>query len=100
MKTSDQVLLEPSWSRRSALSAGLTIGVMPWLARAQSTPMVRIGVPTKTYFPTIIAETALRQNFMRKKGYAQRSQSIEVVLRDLKHLQPAQRISSITLLRV
>jgi len=61
MTTSDQALLKLSLSRRSALSAGLTVGVMPWFAPAQTTPMIRIGVPTKTYFPTIIAETALRQ---------------------------------------
>lgn len=68
MKTSDQALLKLSLSRRSALSAGLTVGVMPWFARAQSTPMIRIGVPTKTYFPTIIAETALRQKLYEKEG--------------------------------
>jgi NitT/TauT family transport system substrate-binding protein len=68
MTTSDQALLKLSLSRRSALSAGLTVGVMPWFARAQSTPMIRIGVPTKTYFPTIIAETALRQKLYEKEG--------------------------------
>jgi NitT/TauT family transport system substrate-binding protein len=30
--------------------------------------VVRIGVPTKTYFPTIIAETALRQKLFDKEG--------------------------------
>jgi len=29
---------------------------------------VRIGVPTKTYFPTIIAETAIRQKLFDKEG--------------------------------
>ncbi|MBI3514731.1 MAG: ABC transporter substrate-binding protein [Proteobacteria bacterium] len=35
-------------------------------AAAQDT--VRIGVPTKTYYPTIIAETALRQKLFDKEG--------------------------------
>ena len=29
---------------------------------------VRIGLPTKTYYPTIIAETALRQKLFDKEG--------------------------------
>ena len=29
---------------------------------------IRIGVPTKTYFPTIIAETAIRQKLFDKEG--------------------------------
>jgi NitT/TauT family transport system substrate-binding protein len=35
-------------------------------ARAQD--VVRIGLPTKTYYPTIIAETALRQKLFDKEG--------------------------------
>jgi NitT/TauT family transport system substrate-binding protein len=35
-------------------------------AHAQET--VRIGLPTKTYYPTIIAETALRQKLFEKEG--------------------------------
>ena len=30
--------------------------------------MVRIGVPTKTYWPTIIAESAIRQKLFEKEG--------------------------------
>jgi NitT/TauT family transport system substrate-binding protein len=36
-------------------------------ARAQG-QVVRIGLPTKTYYPTIIAETALRQKLFEKEG--------------------------------
>jgi NitT/TauT family transport system substrate-binding protein len=35
-------------------------------ASAQQT--VRIALPTKTYFPTIIAETAVRQKLFEKEG--------------------------------
>jgi NitT/TauT family transport system substrate-binding protein len=37
-------------------------------ARAQGAETVRIALPTKTYYPTIIAETALRQKFFEKEG--------------------------------
>jgi len=40
---------------------------MPSIARAQG-QVVRIGLPTKTYYPTIIAETALRQKLFEKEG--------------------------------
>ena len=35
---------------------------------AQAAETVRIGLPTKTYWPTIIAETALRQKLFEKEG--------------------------------
>jgi len=35
---------------------------------AQAQETVRIGLPTKTYYPTIIAETALRQGLFDKEG--------------------------------
>jgi len=41
---------------------------MPSVARAQAKATVSIGVPTKTYFPTIIAETAIRQKLFEKEG--------------------------------
>ncbi len=44
----------------------LSAGIAP--ARAQATSTVRIALPTKTYYPTIIAETALRQKFFEKEG--------------------------------
>jgi NitT/TauT family transport system substrate-binding protein len=39
----------------------------PYVARAEAN-VVRIGLPTKTYWPTIIAETALRQKLFDKEG--------------------------------
>ena len=38
-----------------------------WLA-VQAQETIRIGLPTKTYYPTIIAETALRQGLFAKEG--------------------------------
>jgi NitT/TauT family transport system substrate-binding protein len=57
-------------SRRRVLgygAAGAAALGMPSVARAQ-TSVVRIGLPTKTYYPTIIAETALRQKLFEKEG--------------------------------
>ena len=57
-------------SRRRVLTAGAAsfaaLG-LPSIARAQA-QTVRIGVPTKTYYPTIIAETAIRQKLFEKEG--------------------------------
>ncbi len=54
---------------RRAITLGATAALaVPGLVRAQSRPVVRIGVPTKTYFPTIIAETALRKKLFDKEG--------------------------------
>src|SRR5580704_6812115 len=47
------------------LGLGATIaGARP--ARAQE--IVRIALPTKTYFPTVITEAAVRQKFFEKEG--------------------------------
>src|SRR5204863_4176758 len=57
-------------SRRRLLRCGAaTVAMlgMPSIARAQA-QVVRIGLPTKTYYPTIIAETALRQKLFDKEG--------------------------------
>ncbi len=55
--------------KRRTVIAGLGATVaMPWYARAQGSNVVRIGVPTKTYYPTIIAETAIRQKMFEKEG--------------------------------
>src|SRR5437764_8125088 len=57
-------------TRRHALghgAAGVAALGMPSIARAQS-QIVRIGLPTKTDYPTIIAETALRQKLFDKEG--------------------------------
>jgi NitT/TauT family transport system substrate-binding protein len=57
-------------SRRRVLGCGAagiaTLG-MPSIVRAQA-QTVRIGLPTKTYYPTIIAETALRHKLFDKEG--------------------------------
>jgi NitT/TauT family transport system substrate-binding protein len=55
-------------SRRSLLAGGAATLLLPRLAFGQAKPVVRIGVPTKTYFPTIIAETAIRQKLFDKEG--------------------------------
>src|SRR3954447_23796585 len=57
-------------SRRRVLgcgAAGIATLALPSIARAQG-QVVRIGLPTKTYYPTIIAETALRQKLFEKEG--------------------------------
>lgn len=55
--------------KRRSVIAGLGATVaMPWVARAQGSNTIRIGVPTKTYYPTIIAETAIRQKLFEKEG--------------------------------
>lgn len=51
---------------RSTLIALAALLVLAPAARAEDT--VRIGLPTKTYYPTIIAETALRQKLFEKEG--------------------------------
>jgi hypothetical protein len=35
---------------------------------ASALETIRIGLPTKTYYPTIIAETALRQGLFAREG--------------------------------
>ncbi len=59
-------------SRRRVLgygAAGVAALGLPSIARAAG-EVVRIGLPTKTYYPTIIAETALRQKLFEKEGIA------------------------------
>jgi NitT/TauT family transport system substrate-binding protein len=55
-------------TRRSVLLAGAATLAMPRIARGQARETVRIGVPTKTYWPTIISETAIRQKLFDKEG--------------------------------
>ncbi len=55
-------------TRRRVLASaavGLALGA-PRLARAAD--VVRIALPTKTYFPTVITEAAIRQKFFDKEG--------------------------------
>ena len=41
---------------------------LPRFAIAQPKQKIRIGVPTKTYWPTIVCETAIRQKLFDKEG--------------------------------
>lgn len=54
--------------RRSILAGGAAALLLPNAVFAQGRQTIRIGVPTKTYFPTIIAETAIRQKLFDKEG--------------------------------
>jgi ABC-type nitrate/sulfonate/bicarbonate transport system substrate-binding protein len=49
------------------ISAATLLGAS---AMAQAADTVRIGLPTKTYWPTTIAETAVRQKLFEKEGIA------------------------------
>jgi NitT/TauT family transport system substrate-binding protein len=55
-------------TRRAVVLGGAAALSFPAIVLGQAKPVVRIGVPTKTYFPTIIAETALRQKLFDKEG--------------------------------
>jgi NitT/TauT family transport system substrate-binding protein len=39
-----------------------------WAASANAEDLVRLGLPTKTYWPTIVTETAVRQKLFEKEG--------------------------------
>ena len=54
--------------RRAIVLGSAASVAFPRAVLGQAKPVVRIGVPTKTYFPTIIAETAIRQKFFDKEG--------------------------------
>jgi NitT/TauT family transport system substrate-binding protein len=58
----------PNGVRRSLLIGAAATVAAPRFAFGQANNTVRIGVPTKTYFPTIIAETAIRQKLFEKEG--------------------------------
>jgi NitT/TauT family transport system substrate-binding protein len=55
-------------TRRAVVLGGAAALSFPSIVLGQAKPVVRIGVPTKTYFPTIIAETAIRQKLFDKEG--------------------------------
>jgi NitT/TauT family transport system substrate-binding protein len=66
---------KPDLQRRQLLAGGaasIVGGVagafLPRPAAAQAANTIRIGVPTKTYWPTIICETAIRQKLFDKEG--------------------------------
>ena len=54
-------------SRRRVLAGGAAAIAFPHVARAQANT-IRIGLPTKTYWPTTVAETAVRQKLFEKEG--------------------------------
>jgi NitT/TauT family transport system substrate-binding protein len=54
---------------RLAVAAAAVCGLGTFTGQAvQAQDTVRIGLPTKTYYPTIIAETAKRQGLFEKEG--------------------------------
>ncbi|WP_421998360.1 ABC transporter substrate-binding protein [Reyranella sp.] len=55
-------------SRRAVLAGAAAAASLPRFAIAQGREKVRIGVPTKTYWPTIVCETAIRQKLFEKAG--------------------------------
>src|ERR1700739_1753936 len=56
----------PILSRHAlAALAAAALLVAPVIARAET---IRVGLPTKTYWPTTIAETAVRQKLFEKEG--------------------------------
>lgn len=54
-------------SRRNALASLVAVTVLAAPAAAYS-ETIRVGLPTKTYWPTTIAETAVRQRLFEKEG--------------------------------
>ena len=59
---------KPDLLRRAVLVGGAASVAMPHIALAQGGTTIRIGVPTKTYWPTILCETAIRQKLFEKEG--------------------------------
>ena len=55
-------------SRRAMLAGAAAAAGLPRFAIAQPREKIRIGVPTKTYWPTIVCETAMRQKLFDKEG--------------------------------
>jgi len=53
-------------SRRCALAALAAVTLLTTPALAQET--IRVGLPTKTYWPTTVAETAVKQKLFEKEG--------------------------------
>ncbi|UPK02760.1 ABC transporter substrate-binding protein [Bradyrhizobium sp. 170] len=57
-------------TRRHILATITIATVLGASGMAQAADTVRIGLPTKTYWPTTIAETAVRQKLFEKEGIA------------------------------
>src|SRR6201994_3714661 len=59
-----------SITRRHMLATVAAATVLGTSGIVQAADTVRIGLPTKTYWPTTIAETAVRQKLFEKEGIA------------------------------
>lgn len=59
-----------SFTRRHALTAITAAALLGASGMAHAADTVRIGLPTKTYWPTTIAETAVKQKLFEKEGIA------------------------------
>jgi ABC-type nitrate/sulfonate/bicarbonate transport system substrate-binding protein len=57
-----------SFTRRHALTAITAAALLGTSGMAHAADTVRIGLPTKTYWPTTIAETAVKQKLFEKEG--------------------------------
>ena len=59
-----------SYTGFSLLTAGVAVIAtsIAFASSAVAQEKVRVALPTKTYYPTIIAETALRQKLFAKEG--------------------------------
>ena len=57
-----------SFTRRHALTTITAVALLGTSVMAHAADMVRIGLPTKTYWPTTIAETAVKQKLFEKEG--------------------------------
>ena len=55
-------------SRRHALASLVVVTVLAAPVAASAAETIRVGLPTKTYWPTTIAETAVRQKLFEKEG--------------------------------
>src|SRR5437660_12748746 len=55
-------------TRRQILATITVAAGLGASAMAQAAASVRIGLPTKTYWPTTVAETAVRQKLFEKEG--------------------------------
>ncbi|WP_027582559.1 ABC transporter substrate-binding protein [Bradyrhizobium sp. Ai1a-2] len=55
-------------SRRHALASLVAVTVLAAPFAASAAETIRVGLPTKTYWPTTIAETAVRQKLFEKEG--------------------------------
>ena len=60
-----------SRNRQSLFAGPLALALIAFCTAAtavRAAETVRIGLPTKTYWPTIVAETALRQKLFEREG--------------------------------